>query len=353
MTYQSWLACMSRPRCSCNAPLASLSREHSADVMAALNAALIWLGVLLLIPPRTARHCLVAGALGALLLVSAPAEITIQLGQLSGWGFAGLALLVALARKNASASWLGAVGVTLVGLKPQSAIPLFIALGVLGYWQVLARAAAILAVTSLPGMVLFVHSAGSLSTILRTIRDNLDLVSRLPPCNLANPGNLRVDGLGVLSHLHAPALLGVGWLLLAFSISTGLLVVALNAVRARRTATLADPCVAAIVSLYIVVSLYHLTYDHLLLYIGPLAAFGLLTDNVALTRSSRAVAAGGVALMTAGFAFRSGFCARMVNLGVSALSVHEASVIFPTLIGAAIIRCALALDRTHSPLAAT
>jgi hypothetical protein len=113
--------------------------------------------------------------------VSAPAEITIQLGQLSGWGFVGLALLVAIARENASASWLGAVGVTLLGLKPQTAIPLFVALGVLGYRQLLARAAAILAVTSMPGVMPFVHSAGSLSAILRTIRDNLDLVSRLPP----------------------------------------------------------------------------------------------------------------------------------------------------------------------------
>jgi hypothetical protein len=156
-----------------------------------------------------------------------------------------------------------------------------------------------------------------------------------------------------VSHLHGPALLGVGWILFAFAISTGLLVAALRAVRARRTPALADPCVVTIVSLYIVVSLYHLTYDQLLLYAGPLAAFGLLTDNVALTRNSRAVAAGGVALMTAGFVFRSGFGARMVNLGASALSVHQASVMVPTLIGAAIVICALAPDRTHSPVAAT
>src|SRR5439155_12171547 len=66
-----------------HAPLALLSRSHSADVMAVLDVAFIWCGVLLLIRPRTARGCLVAGIGGGLLVLSAPAQDTIFLGQLS------------------------------------------------------------------------------------------------------------------------------------------------------------------------------------------------------------------------------------------------------------------------------
>src|SRR5438552_7639437 len=100
-----------------HAPLALLSPSHSADVMAILDVALMWLGVLLLIPPRTVRACLVGGIAGFLLALSAPAQDTIFLGQLSAEAFVGLALMVATLRKDATAKWLPAVGVTLVALK--------------------------------------------------------------------------------------------------------------------------------------------------------------------------------------------------------------------------------------------
>src|SRR5206468_7773113 len=108
-----------------HAPLALLSQSHSADVMAVLDVALIWLGVLLLIPPRTSLSCLVAGTAGALLVLSAPAEDTIFLGQLSAWAFAGLALLVASPRRDPSPKWPPATGVTLPALQPPSATPPF------------------------------------------------------------------------------------------------------------------------------------------------------------------------------------------------------------------------------------
>jgi len=328
-----------------HAPLALLSPSRSADVMAVLNAALIWLGVLLLIPPRSPRSCLVAAVAGALLVVSAPAQHTIELGQLSGWAFAGLALLVASLRNQASTTWLPSIGVILVALKPQCAIPILVALGVLGCWQVLARAAAILAVTSLPGALLFIHGAANSSAIMRTVSDNLDLLSRLPPGNLANPSNLRIDALGVLSHLEGPALTGLGWTLVVFVVVTGLLVLVLRAGHDRGARALADPYVATLVALYIVVAFYHLTYDQLLLYVGPLAAFAVVTESQATSCRSRVIAIGGVALMVAGLILRSGFRARMIRLGLSDPLVHAAWVTLPTLISVALVGWAFMLGR--------
>ena len=327
-----------------HAPLALLSQSRSADAMAVLNAALIWLGVLLLIPPRTAHSYFGAAAAGALVVLSAPAEITIKLGQLSGLAFAGLALLVASLRKDPSATWLPAIGATFVALKPQSMIPIFIALGVLGCRKVLLRAATILAVTSLPGAVLFIRAAGNPMAILRTIGENLDLLSRLPPGDLANPRNLRIDALGLVSHLGGPALIGLGWNLVILLVTTGLLVLAVRACD-QDARTLADPYVATLVTLYVVASLYHLTYDQLLFYVGPLAAFGILTESNAGSRSSRVIASGGVALIGAGLVLRSGFCARMVHYGLPSLTVHKAWVTSPMLIVVALVGCAFALGR--------
>jgi len=333
-----------------HAPLALLSKSHSADVMAALDVALIWLGVLLLIPPRTSRGCLVAGTAGVLLVVSAPAQDTIFLGQLSAESFAGLALVVASLRKDASAKWLPGLGVTLVALKPQSAIPIFIALAVLQCWKVLARAAAILAVTSLPGAVLFIHAAGGPAAIIGTVTRNLSHLSQLPPNNLTNPGNIRIDALGILSHLGGPALTGLGWTAINLAVATGLLVLALRAVPGRGSRTLADPYVMTVVALFVVVSLVHLSYDQLLLYLGPLAALRVITESEVPSRRSRVIVAGGVALVAVGLVFRSGVRARLIDSGLSFLPIHEAWVALPTLIVFAIVGGVVALDRhTASP----
>jgi hypothetical protein len=331
-----------------HAPLALLSQSHAADVVAALDVALIWLGVVLLIPPRTPRGYLVAGTAGALLVVSAPAQDTIFLGQLSAEAFAGFAILVASLRRNASAQWLPAVGITLIALKPQSAIPILVALAALRCWKLLGRAAAILAVTSLPGALLFVHAAARPSTIIRTVSSNLNHLSQLPPNDLTNPGNIRVDALGVLSHLRGPALTGLAWTAIGLAVSTVLLLLALRAVSGRGVRTLADPYVVALVTLYIVVSLVHLSYDQLLLYLGPLAALGLMTESEAPNLRSRVLAIGGVALVAVGLFFRSGFRARMIDAGFSTLPVHAGWLALPTIIVLACVGCVLALDGQSS-----
>jgi len=328
-----------------NAPLALLSQSRTADAMAALDVALIWLGVLLLIPPRTFRGCLVAATAGALLVLSAPAQDTIFLGQLSAEAFAGLALLVASLRKDASAKWLPAVGVTLIALKPQSAVPIFFSLAALQCWKLLARAGAILAATSLPGALLFVRAAGGPSTIIRTVAGNLNHLSQLPPNDLTNPGNIRIDALGIVSHLGGPALTGLGWTAIGLAVATGLLVFTLRGISSRGSLRLAHPCVVTVVTLYIVVSLVHLSYDQLLLYLGPLVALGVMTESEAPSPRSNVIAVGGVALAATGIVFRSGFRARMIVSGLSFPPVHEAWLALPTLILLAIVACVLALGR--------
>jgi hypothetical protein len=321
-----------------HAPLALLSQSNSASAIAAIDVAMIWLGVLLLTFPRTFRGYLVAGAAGTLLVLSAPAQDTIFLGQLSGEAFAGLALVVASLRRDVSAKWLPAVGVTMVALKPQSAIPIFVALAVLQYWQVLARAAAIIAVTSVPGTLLFLRAAGSPSAIMRTVTGNLSHLSQLPPNDLTFPGNVRIDALGVLSHLGGPALTGLGWTGIIFAVATGILVLALRAIP-RDARTLADPYVVSIVTLYVIGSLVHLSYDQLTFYVGPLTAVGVIIVSKAPSRRVRLIATGGAALAASGIIFRSGFRSRLIHSGRVFPPVHQAWLALPTLIVLAIVGC--------------
>jgi len=316
-----------------HAPLALLSPPRTADVMAIVNVLLMWLGVLLLIPPRTARSCFAAGTAGTLLVLSSPAAHTIELGQLSAWAFAGLALVAASLRADPQATWLPSIGTALVALKPQSGIPMLLALAFLGSQKVLWRAAAILIVTSVPGIVLFVTAAGSPSTVIRTIHDNLAVVSRLPPTDLAAPYNLRIDGLGVVSHLHGPALTGMVWPFVILVFATILLAL----IRHASGRSTADPYVMLLAALYIVVSLYHLTYDQLLLDVGPLAALSVVAESTRPNQSSRVLAFGGLALMAVELVLRPRFRNGFVDLGIPALLVHTVWVVTPTLIAGTLI----------------
>jgi hypothetical protein len=142
------------------APAALLPPASVATVIAAASVAMMWFGVLLLIPPRSARHCVVAAIAGALVLLSSSADHTIELGQLSAFAFAGLALVVASLRRDRAAVWLPALGTYLIALKPQSGIPMLIALALLRRWSVLLRSLLLIAATSLPAMTILVLTQG-------------------------------------------------------------------------------------------------------------------------------------------------------------------------------------------------
>ena len=317
------------------APLAPLTQQRAVDVMAVLNAGFLWTGVLLLITPRNARTCLVAGVAGSAVILTSPAQITIDLGQLSALAFAGLALLVArLDRRDPRAAWVPALGAAVVALKPQSAIPMTVALAALGLWPVLWRMVTILVVSSLPGLVLFIRTVSSPAEVLRVARDNLAGFARIPTDDLANAINLRLDALGLLSRLGGPALNGLGWLFAGFLVLTALFILALRGrgQAPRRSATLGDPWVVMLLGLYIATSLYHLMYDQLLLYVGPLMAIGMVARGESVGLRTRVIARIGVVLLVTGIAFRTGFFNWVLDHGAPLMAVWVPWVVTPSLI---------------------
>jgi hypothetical protein len=327
-----------------HAPLALLGRARSADVMMVVDFALLWAGVLLLLCPRRSLGIVVTALIGSAIVASAPAQDTVMLAQLSAWAFAGFALLVHSARRAPSATWLPAIAVTMVALKPQSALPIFVALAVLHCWPVLVRAAGIVVVTSLPGAVVAVHNAGGLKTMGHTVAENLRVLERLPTNDLATRGNLRIDALGLAARLGLPTLSGTGWAFATFAVLTVVLMLVLRATGARGLDAFADPLVATAVSVFVASSFIHLSYDQVLLYVGPLAATALVLEHRADAQATT-LALGGVILVAIEVAFRASFRTRMVDAGLSALRVRQAWVTLPTLVGIALVAIALSVGR--------
>jgi|ERR1041384_2748915 hypothetical protein len=319
------------------APLALVSPPWAADIIALLSVAALWVGVVLLIPPRSARSYVVAAVAGGLVVLSAPAQDTIYLGQLSGFAFLGFAMIIAGLRRGPSATWFCAVGAALVSLKPQSGIPILVALAILGLWRVVGRAVLLLVVASLPGVVLLFRVVGSPATITRVVGDNLDLLTRLPPGDLTNPTNLRIDVLGLLAHLGGPALTGLLWTGVAFVIITMLFALVPRGSFDLDEVPLTHPYVATLVGAYLVGSLYHLMYDQVLLYVGPVAAIGLVGTRQDASLRQRFVAAGGLVLLGFGVMFRVGFRNLMMALDIPNLAVHTLWVTVPTLLSIAIV----------------
>ena len=166
-------------------PLVALSKSRASDVIAVLDALLVWAGVLLLVRPRSSAGFLVATLLGALLVASATVQDSVAFGQIAPWAFFGFALLVRTIDAPVS-PWWPALGVVLISLKPQSMLPLFVVLAFLAAWGVMLRALALLAATSLPGLALLLHAAGSPAAVGRTVRDNLRYFAHIPEDDLHN-----------------------------------------------------------------------------------------------------------------------------------------------------------------------
>ena len=164
-------------------PLAALSKARASGVIAVLDALLVWAGVLLLVRPRSSESILVATLLGALLVASATVQDSVAFGQIAPWAFFGFALLVRTIAAPFS-PWWPALGVVLISLKPQSLLPVFVVLTLLAAWGVMLRALALIAATSLPGLALLLHAAGSPAAVGRTVRDNLRYFAHIPEDDL-------------------------------------------------------------------------------------------------------------------------------------------------------------------------
>jgi hypothetical protein len=271
-----------------------------------------------------------------------------MLAQLSAWAFAGLALLVHGARRDPSGFWLPAFAVAVVALKPQSAIPMFASLAVLQCWQVLIRAGAIVVVGSIPGAVIYAYNAGGVTAMASTATENLRVLERLPTNDLTTRANIRIDALGITSRLGAPALSGTWWAFVTFAVLTLVLLLFVRAVGAKGLSAFADPLVAAAVSVFIAVSFIHLSYDQVLFYVGPLAACALVFEHVG-DRRSWTLAIGGLMLLAFEVLFRAGFRTRMIDAGLSALTVRQTWVTMPTLLSTALVAIAFIVGRRESP----
>jgi hypothetical protein len=278
------------------APLLAVRARMAVDLMRVVNPLLVWSGVLILIRPRTAAGFVAAGVAGAGILATYASQDLELLGQLSPLAFVGVALLLVSwdARRGL---WWSVAGTVLISLKPQYAAPVFLLLVMCGAWRVAIRAAVVLAVTSVPALVLFLRAAGSISTAWATVGSNLRFFDHLNEDNLAYRGNTRIDLLGLLAHLRGPALNSLGWSLLVLGLASALLALGL---RRRCQPALAafrpDAVVATMWATYLVVSLYHQPYDAIVLFAGPLVALGAVVAGRPVGRGELIVLAGGLLL---------------------------------------------------------
>jgi len=294
--------------------------------MAVLDAVLIWIGVVLLVPPRSARGAGAAAIVGTLLVLSAPAQDGISLGQMASWAFVGLAL-TAMTIGSRHSPWVPAVGVVLVSLKPQSALPILLVLVILRAWPVVVRAVLVLAVTSLPGAFLFLRAGGG----LHTLHANVAFFGHITQNNLADPLNNRVDLLGLSSHLHGPVLSGLGWSLCLFAILG--LALAVGWRRGRQyEAAMRDPVMLSVIGLFLVISLYHQPYDLIMLFPGPLVALSEWVREERLRRDQAALIATGATVLGTVLVLRATGRAHLVAWGLSDRSVRTTYFSLPVIL---------------------
>jgi hypothetical protein len=199
------------------------------------------------------------------------------------------------------------LGVVLVALKPQSGIPMLAGLMVLRQWKVLVAAVVALCLTSLPGTLLLTSVTGSLPALLRILPDNAAFMSGLPPGDLTRPFFVVLR-----AYQHKPEA--------------------------------AEPVTVTLLSLLIVTSLYHLTYDQILLYVGPISALPYVVETGLPVRSTRLLAAGGIVLFGMGLLFRPAVREQLVlRLGLSAPLVHHIWVAAPTVFTLMLVGGAIAV----------
>jgi len=322
-----------------HAPLVALGRAAAADVMAVLDAALIWGGVLTLVRPRSPRALVATGTLGGLLLLTATTQDAVSVGQVAPWAFLGLGLLSSAPRATRGRAWF-VVGLVVISLKPQSALPVLVAAALLGYRRQVLHALAVLVASSVPGLVLLARAAGGMGAAGHAVRANLRFFSHLNQDDLSNPRNNRIDVFAVVSRLHGPTLTSLGWGLLVLAVLAAAAFIGtrrLSSWRMSLPGPLTNPHILALVSLYIAVCLYHQPYDQLMFFCGPLALVGVILSRPGWRPEDAIALIGGSALMIFELAFRASFRARMVSHGFAEATVRSAYFITPTLLALATV----------------
>jgi hypothetical protein len=246
----------------------------------------------------------------ALIMLSRPGRLVLRLGQLSFEPVVGtyIALRYALL-----APWLGGLGVAVALIKPTFGVPLAALMVGRRHWRAVAIGLAITAAVNLPLVVVLAHRDGGISALAGHFSDTWE-ASRLGIVETTNPRmtSLRADVASLIGRirghpLHAGAQSLVGLVVLAIALWT-----------LRRT-KLGDvsssgsggAILAGFICLAILSSGYHQTYDLVLL---ALPALVLLRDPVAtvvLSRSSRRILLGLLAIIAGDYAASEGALARL------------------------------------------
>lgn len=302
-----------------------------------LAVVLLWIAVTLLLTPTTPAGWLGVALIGSITLSTMAMHNVIDLGQFTTWQLFGLALAIFATRTQRP--WIAAVGIALAALKIQLALPLAVGLVLVGHRRLVARAAVVLAIGSVPGAIAAVVAAGGPIDLARSLADNYRIYNKLPFNDVASPASTRIDALAVLSRLSGPALGGLLWSLLLFVLAAALAAVALEPVRRGVVARpLEDARVWWIVLALAIVPLYHQPYDPLFAVV-PIAL--LCRSWPELGRRTRWLLAGaGAALTVAELLGTLANQRRIVDaLSVSSHSVETLFFVLPTmlLVGAAVM----------------
>ena len=145
------------------APFAVLPLRPALVAFTFASIAAIWAAVFVLARPRTPRAVLLVACCGAFAIVTGTGQWTLLLGQPTCFMVLGLALVV-----RARSAWIAALGFLLAASTFQTGVPLALALIALGSWPVVWRGAALVAVLSIPPVVLGVSAAGGALPFART-----------------------------------------------------------------------------------------------------------------------------------------------------------------------------------------
>ena len=283
------------------APFALLPLRAAVLTYAAVSIAAIWAGVFLLTRPRTPPAVLAAACCGGFAICIAGGPMTLRLGQVTAFTLLGLAMVV-----RARRPWLAGLGFMLAAATIQTALPLALALLVLGGWPAVWRGATLVLATSVPPVALTIASQG------------LHGYSWFVSEAAAQVGQLfmRID-LGSL-------LLRLGVTSLAVQAGAGLLAAALTLVFLARLPPhlrrIDYPPVLCLVIAFTLLCTYHETYDMLL--VG-----GLVTPVILVNDQSRAMlpafALAGVSAALSGYNYGFVF-APIALLGIASLSARAA-----------------------------
>jgi hypothetical protein len=227
-------------------PISSLSLSNAAEAMNIVNILLLWLSLLVLIPPRDIRSCIIVALLGLVTIGGYAAETGLSFGQPIGLVTFGLALVVRALAFGAGDLVL-AGGLVLLLTKAQFGVPIVILVLALRRWRAAVAAIVVTAITSLPFTVLLVRAAGGVRNTITVLHRAATFQQTLT--------ERQTDLLPLLTRNHGT--IGVPFLASQLFLVVG---VAIFLLRAQGFTT----NVAASVSLLVATALlatYHLWYD--------------------------------------------------------------------------------------------